>query len=429
MQKRILIIIIISNLLIHKIAAAETGQVEFAKGGDISWLPVMENQSKFKFYNDNGVEQDCFQILKDHGFNTIRLRTWVNPSQDWVNGHCSKYETIAMAVRAKSHGMRVMINFHYSDSWADPGKQKKPAAWASHSFSQLLTAVYDYTHDFMVALDSAGVTAEWVQVGNEITSGVLFPEGSTNNWSQLIQLLNKGYDAVKVVSPFSKVVLHIDQGNNNGRFRWWFDNARTHGAKYDVIGMSYYPYWLTGSPDYTLSINDLGNNMLDMVSRYGKEVMVVEVGGLDTKAENTRDMLVAVIHKLRAVPNNAGLGILYWEPQASRSWGQYPLSAWGTGSKPQPTVALDAFLTPTSIPANTVASLSFQQNTQNQTLNFNATLASIEIIAMNGITVKSTANSDSISVTDLSQGLYIIRTRMEKNSPAGIFKYIRYTCS
>lgn len=429
MQKTILILLIVSNLLIPSISASDNVQFEFAKGGDISWLPVMENQSKFKFYNDNGEEQDCFQILKDHGFNTIRLRTWVNPSQDWVNGHCSKYETIAMAVRAKSWGMRVMINFHYSDSWADPGKQKKPAAWANHSFSQLLTSVYDYTRDFMIALDSAGVTAEWVQVGNEITSGILFPEGSTSNWSQLFQLLNKGYDAVKSVSPGSKVILHIDQGNNNGRFRWWFDNARTYGAKYDIIGMSYYPYWLTGSPDYTLSINDLGNNMLDMVARYGKEVMVVEVGGLDTKAQNTKDMLVAVIQKLRAVPNNAGLGIIYWEPQASRNWGHYPLSAWGTGAKPQPTVALDAFLTPTDLQESNVNGLTLTQNMQNHTLTFNETVASIEVINMNGVTIKTSTNTDSISVNDLSMGLYIIRARLQKNSPAGIFKYIKHTIS
>jgi arabinogalactan endo-1,4-beta-galactosidase len=108
------------------------------------------------------------------------------------------------------------------------------------------------------------------------------------------------------------VVLHIDQGNNNPRFRWWFDNSKANGAKYDVIGLSYYPYWLEGKPDYTLSIDDLGNNLNDMVSRYGKEVMVVEVGGEDTKPQNTYDMLVAVQKKVKAVPENKGLGLIYW---------------------------------------------------------------------------------------------------------------------
>jgi len=314
---------------------------DFVKGADISWLPQME-ATGYKFFSDNGLEQDCFQILKDHGINTIRLRTWVNPSDNRASGHCSKEETVAMAVRAKKWGMRVMINFHYSDTWADPGKQVKPAAWVGHDFPQLLTDVYNYTSDVMSALKTAGVSPEWVQVGNEILGGMIYPEGSSSNFNQLVQLLNKGYEAVKAVSPESKVVLHVDQGNNNARFRWWFDNATANGAKYDVIGLSYYPYWLQGKPDYTLSIDDLGNNLNDMVSRYGKEVMVVEVGGEDIKAQNTYDMLVAVQKKVKAVPENKGLGVIYWEPEGARSWSKYALSAWGDDERP--TKAMDAFL-------------------------------------------------------------------------------------
>ena len=314
----------------------------FAKGADISWLPQME-ATGYKFYNDAGVQEDCFKILKDHGINAVRLRTWVNPSDDKINGHCSAAETVAMAVRAKQNGMRVMINFHYSDSWADPGKQHKPAAWKDLNFSELKIALYDYTLDVMKQLKSAGISPEWVQVGNEIPGGMLLPEGSTDNWQQLAQLLNAGYDAVKAVSPSSKIVLHVDQGNHNEKFRWWFDNAAKHNVKYDVIGMSYYPWWLEGKPDYTLSINDLGNNMDDMAARYGKEVMVVEVGGEDTQAQNTYDMLVAVIKKVKAVPGKKGLGVMYWEPQGARSWSRYPLSAWGNDGRP--TKAMDAFLT------------------------------------------------------------------------------------
>jgi len=313
----------------------------FVKGADVSWLPQME-ATGYKFYSDKGVEQDCFQILKDHGINTIRLRTWVNPSDDKASGHCSKVETVAMAVRAQKWGMRVMIDFHYSDSWADPGKQVKPAAWAGHDFPQLLTDVYDYTADVMTALKTSGVTPEWVQVGNEIPGGMIYPEGSSTNFGQLVQLINKGYDAIKAVSSSSKVILHIDQGNNNSRFRWWFDNAKANGAKYDVIGLSYYPYWLEGNPDYTLSIDDLGNNMVDMASRYGKEVMVVEVGGEDTKPQNTYDMLMAVQKKVKAVPDSKGLGVIYWEPEGAKSWSGYSLSAWGADGRP--TIALDAFL-------------------------------------------------------------------------------------
>ena len=314
---------------------------DFAKGADISWLPQME-ATGYKFYSDNGTEEDCFKILKDHGINSIRLRTFVNPSDDKASGHCSKEETVAMAVRAQKWGMKVMINFHYSDSWADPGKQRKPKAWEGHDFPTLLNDLYDYTFDVMTALKTAGITPEWVQVGNEIPGGMIYPEGSTSNWPQLVQLINKGYDAIKTVSPESKVILHVDQGNNNGRFRWWFDAAKAHGAKYDVIGLSYYPYWLEGKPDYTLSIDDLGANLNDMASRYGKEVMVVEVGGEDTKVQNTYDMLVAVLKKVKEVPEKKGTGVFYWEPQGARSWSRYALSAWGDDGKP--TKAMDAFL-------------------------------------------------------------------------------------
>jgi len=320
-----------------------TTNAVFANGGDISWLPEMEKESNFQFYNDNGVAQDCFQILKDHGINTIRLRTWVNPNMtDWKNGHCSTAETVAMAVRAQKWGMKVMIDFHYSDTWADPGKQRKPKAWEGHDFPTLLNDLYDYTFYVMTALKTAGISPEWVQVGNEIPGGMVYPEGSSSNWPQLAQLINKGYEAIKAVSPQSKVILHVDQGNNNGRFRWWFDAAKANGAKYDVIGLSYYPFWLEGNPDYTLSIEDLGNNLKDMASRYGKEVMVVEVGGEDNKVQNTYDMLLVVQKKVKEVPEGKGMGVFYWEPEGARSWSQYGLSAWGADGKP--TKAMDAFL-------------------------------------------------------------------------------------
>ena len=312
----------------------------FVKGADISWLPQME-ASGYTFYNDSGVAQDCFRILKDHGINAIRLRTWVNPSNDKFSGHCSKAETVAMALRAKNWGMKVLIDFHYSDSWADPSKQVKPQAWVGHSFPILLTDLYNYTFDVMIALTTSGVTPDWVQVGNETATGMIYPEGNTANWPGLVQLINKGYDAIKLVSPTSKVILHVDEGNNNAKFRWWFDSAQFYGAKYDIIGMSYYPYWLNGSPDYTLSINDLGNNLIDMANRYNKEVMVVETGGVDTLVSNTYNMLIAVQTKVKAVPDKMGLGVMYWEPEGARSWSRYALSAWRNDGKPS--AAMNAF--------------------------------------------------------------------------------------
>jgi len=334
MKKLLLTLLMAAGLSAH---AAEP----FVKGADIGWLPQME-ATGYKFHNRQGKEQDLLQILKDHGINTVRLRTWVHPSDDKASGHNSRDETVAMALRAQKMGMRVMLNFHYSDSWADPQQQRKPAAWVGHDFAQLKKDVYDYTYDVMRAMKQAGVTLEWVQVGNETRTGMIYPEGHTDNWPQLAQLINQGYDAVKAVSPSSKVVLHLDRGQDNQWFRTWFDNAKVHGAKYDVIGLSYYPYWLDGKPDYTQSIDALAANMNDMAARYGKEVMVVEVGGEDSKPQNTYDMLMAVQQKVRQVPGGKGLGVIYWEPQGARSWSHYELSAWGDDGRP--TKAMDAFL-------------------------------------------------------------------------------------
>ncbi len=311
---------------------------DFALGADVSWLPQME-ATGYQFYDSDGQPKDCLQLLQDRGMNTIRLRVFVDPSNDKTSGHCNKDETVRMALRAQKMGMRVMIDFHYSDSWADPAKQFKPAAWKKHSFSALLNDVYNHTFEVLKALQKAGVTPEWVQIGNEIPGGMLWPDGSTNTWKQLSQLLNKGYEATKSVDSKIKVIIHVDEGNNNQKFRNFFDHATAYKVKYDVIGMSYYPYWI--KKDYTQTIDDLAYNLKDMAQRYHKEVMVVEVGGEDDKIQNTYELLRATIKAVKAVPNQKGLGVLYWEPQGARSWSGYGLSAWQNDGKPSP--ALDAF--------------------------------------------------------------------------------------
>ena len=333
-------------------------RAQFVKGADIGWLQQME-ATGYKFYNSSGVQQDCMQILKDKGINSVRFRVFVNPSTNKTDGHCSKKEVAQMALRAKNMGMRVMIDFHYSDSWADPGKQTKPAAWTSHTFNQLLNDVYNHTFEVLDTLKAIGATPEWVQIGNEIAGGMLWPDGKTwfsdgspPNWSQLSQLLNKGYDATKAVDNSIKVIIHLESGSDNGKFRWFFDNAKNNNVKYDIIGASYYPYW--DKVDYTANIDALGTNLNDMVSRYGKDVMVVETGGLFDQVQNTYDMLAAVIRKVNAVPNHKGLGVMYWEPEGEKSWSGYSLSCWSSNGRP--TTALDAFLTDPSLGTNAVYS-------------------------------------------------------------------------
>ncbi|MDN3678309.1 glycosyl hydrolase 53 family protein [Flavobacterium paronense] len=332
-MKKVLLFLFISSL-----SFGQNRDFVFAKGADVGWLPQME-ATGYKFYDADGKEKDCLQLLKDRGMNSIRLRVWVNPNEDKASGHCTKEETVTMALRAKKMGMRVMIDFHYSDSWADPAKQFKPKAWEKHSFPELLNDVYNHTFDVINALKIAGVTPEWVQIGNEIPGGMLWPDGSTDNWKQLGQLLNKGYDAVKAVNKNIKVIVHVDEGNNNAKFRTFFDNATAQKVRYDVIGLSYYPFWI--KKDYTEVIADLEFNLNDMVKRYGKEVMIVEIGGEDDKVENTYQLLATAIKAVKNVPNNKGIGVLYWEPQGARSWSHYNLSAWQADGKPSP--ALDAF--------------------------------------------------------------------------------------
>jgi len=311
---------------------------EFSKGADVTWLPQME-ATGYQFFDTDSSKKEVLQLLKDRGMNTVRLRVFVNPSDDPRSGHCSKEETVALALRAQKMGFRIMINFHYSDSWADPGKQNKPAAWKDLPFEKLAQELYNHTFDVMTALKKAKVKTEWVQVGNEIPGGLLWPEGSTDNWKQLGILLNKGYEAVKAVDQSIKVIVHLDEGDNIAKFRTFFDNAKAQNVKYDVIGLSYYPFWV--KKDYTETIANLQYNLNDLVTRYNTEVMVVEVGGEYDKVENTKELLEATIKAVRNVPNNKGLGVLYWEPQGEKSWSGYSLSAWLENGQPSP--ALDAF--------------------------------------------------------------------------------------
>lgn len=312
---------------------------KFAKGADISWTPQME-ATGYEFYNEKGEKDDVLKILKSKGMDAIRLRVFVNPNDDKGSGHCSKEETVAFAKRLKSLGFRIMIDFHYSDSWADPAKQYKPKAWENLNFEDLKKAVYNHTYDVLLALKKEKITPEWVQVGNEIPNGILWPDGHSKNFKNLGELLNKGYDAVKAINKKIKVIVHIDEGNNTEKITWFYKNIAEQNVKYDVIGLSYYPYWI--KKDWTETIQDLQKNMNYLAKTYKKEVMVVEVGGEDSQVENTYKLLEATIKAVRNVPNKKGTGVFYWEPQGAKSWSGYALSAWLENGRPSP--ALDAFL-------------------------------------------------------------------------------------
>jgi arabinogalactan endo-1,4-beta-galactosidase len=305
----------------------------FAKGADIGWLSEMESKG-IKFYNASGQQQDCIDLLKQLGVNSIRLRVWVNP----LNGWCGKQDVVNQAVRASQKGMRILIDFHYSDYWADPGKQNKPAAWKSLSFADLNTALAAHTKEVLTALKSNNVQPEWVQVGNEINDGLLWEEGrASKSMPQFATLVKSGCTAVKEVFPQSKVIVHVSNGYDNALFRWIMDGLSQNGVSWDVIGMSLYP----SVNDWQLKNGQCLANMQDMINRYGKEIMIAEVGMPVNQPNACKQFISDLISKTRSLPGNKGLGVFYWEPQCYNGWQGYQLGAFDDNGRP--TAAMDAF--------------------------------------------------------------------------------------
>jgi arabinogalactan endo-1,4-beta-galactosidase len=305
----------------------------FAKGADVSWLTEMET-SGIQFYNTAGNPQDCMAILKSLGMNAIRLRAWVNAAGTYNN----TADVVAKAIRAKNAGMKIMIDFHYSDTWADPGHQQKPAAWSGQDIIALQASVRDYTAGVLNTLKANGVFADWVQVGNETNDGMLWPEGQASvNMANFALLVNAGYNAVKSVSDNSKVIVHISNAYDNVLYRWIFDGLKNNGAQWDIIGMSLYP---SASNWATLNSQSLAN-MNDMVARYNKPVMICEVGMSWTDSTACNSFINDIITKTRSVTRGKGLGVFYWEPESHNNWQGYTLGAFDNSGRP--TMALQAF--------------------------------------------------------------------------------------
>ncbi len=304
----------------------------FAKGADISWVSQMEN-SGYKFYDKSGNPQDLFALLKSIGFNSIRLRVWVNPADGWNN----TADVVTKALRAKNAGLKIMIDFHYADSWADPGKQPKPAAWAALATADLITTLHDYTVSTLNTLKTNGITPDWVQIGNEVDDGMLWEDGrASTNMKNFAALVEAGYQAVKSVSSTTRVIVHVSNGFDNAHFEWLFDGLKKNHAHWDIVGMSLYP----SAANYLTLDAQCYSNMADMVTRYGTPVMVCEVGMSAANPSDSRAFLSDIISRNNSLPNGYGLGVFYWEPEAY-NWQNYSLGAFDNTGKP--TIALDAF--------------------------------------------------------------------------------------
>lgn len=307
---------------------------KFYKGADVSWVTEMEAAGWY-YYDSLGIKTDLFTLLKQKGINAIRLRIWVNPSNGW----CNLNDVIAKALRAKQAGMDILLDFHYSDTWADPGKQTKPAAWLNLAFPALVNTLSTYTTQVLQALQQKNIVPKWVQIGNEVDNGMLWEDGrASTNMNQFATLIEAGYKAVKNFNQNIQVIVHVSNGYNNNLFRWLFDGLKNNGAQWDIIGMSLYP----DSTNWNSYNTQCLANMNDMINRYNCSVMICEAGMPVNQPAICKQFLTDLIQKVRGIPNHNGIGVFYWEPECYNNWQGYGLGAFDVTGKP--TDAMNAFL-------------------------------------------------------------------------------------
>lgn len=305
---------------------------QFLKGGDLSELSYIESMGG-KFY-EGGVEKNCMQILKDNGFNLVRLRLYndpgnpnFTPSNRLPAGFQNQNDILNLSKRAKDLGMQIQLTFYYSDYWSND----KTHSWQNISFTALKDSVYQLTLKFMNRMKAQGTTPEFVSLGNEIADGLLKPEGASGNFSQMADLLKQGYNAVKAVSPSTKVILHLDDAGNKDKYDWFFGSCATYGVQYDIIGASYYPFWTKKTVAQIIEWADY------VSSKFQKDILIMETGYNwnptlpDGKAgqlgnngpydavypsspEGQRDFLYECFNGLKSVANGRIIGDLYWDP-------------------------------------------------------------------------------------------------------------------
>jgi len=307
-------------------------------GMDISTLEETERLGG-KFY-ENGKEAAFYDIIKRHGVSSIRLRLWNDPfdekGENYGAGNCDIENILRAARRALKNGMNWMLDFHYSDFWADPGKQFIPKAWQGFTFEQLEKAVYEYTKETLERFKKEGVYPRYVQIGNEITNGMLWPmgkvdydkvTGAPSSYGNLMRLLKAGTAAARE-SGDVKIILHLEKSGDNARYRHWLDAALAAGIDYDIIGVSYYPYWHG-------SMQTVKENLEDISARYNKDVMVVETAYPFTNGESTlldgsplpyphsiegqSNFFRDLVKMIKSVKRCTGL--YYWEPGWLRTEG------------------------------------------------------------------------------------------------------------
>lgn len=303
--------------------------IGFYKGMDVSSLPQCLDEGMV-LRDFDGTVMEPFCLMRKYGVNSIRLRIWKKPENvPESGGYCNFRHTLEMAKKIKAQGMHFLLDFHYSDFWADPANQKKPKDWEGLDFGQLEQAVYDYTQETLSALKAEGCLPDVVQIGNEIRSGMLFPDGELPDYAQMVRLVNAGIRGARAVADKGEmqVMIHLDQGGRYFYLKEWFSNAIENGLEdFDLMGLSYYPFWHGGFPD-------LKETLERLVKDYRKPVMIVEtayawrrsrkgfidgtqerIAGLPATPEGQAEELELVMNIVASLPDGMGLGVYYWEP-------------------------------------------------------------------------------------------------------------------
>lgn len=330
-----LILTAASLLAIFSVSSAEP----FWLGGDISGTTANEARGHFT-KNKNGEVTETTKLMKEYGMNATRLRVWVNPR----DGFSSPEDVLKMAKRSQELGMPVMIDFHYSDWWADPGKQNPPEQWLGMNLEQTCRALAEHTRSTLQLLNDNGIDVKWVQVGNETTHGMLWPMGNFHeNPRNYAELTKAGCKAVKEVYPEAKTIIHLDDGFNQALYDNVFDFLLANGVEWDVIGMSVYPYWaMEGNKEESeiMTLVDSIANINHLKKKYGSEVMIVETGVDAREPEKGKQFIDALIKASKNLTVGACTGVFYWAPEIDAD-AAYHLGAFANG---QPTVIMDAFL-------------------------------------------------------------------------------------
>jgi arabinogalactan endo-1,4-beta-galactosidase len=311
-------LLLISGVLLNAQQTSGGQSSEYAIGADLSFLPLAEQQGAV--FKENGVAGPALEIFREHSYNWVRLRIFNAP----VTLPNNLDYTIAAARRVKAIGFKLLLDFHYADDWADPAHQPTPAAWQSLTHKQLVDKVFTYTRDTMAAFKTAGVLPDMVQVGNEVTHGMLWPDGKLpENWDRFAELLKAGIEGVGAGSGDGSrptIMIHIDRGGDIAGTKYFFDQLAAYKVGFDVIGQSYYPWWQG-------SLNDLRANLEFMIHQYGKDVYIAETaynwepgnylkqpGPFPETPEGQRDFLDELNRVVMQAPGGHGKGIFWWEP-------------------------------------------------------------------------------------------------------------------